>query len=290
MLKTCLKHDLRALMRLWWILGTAIGGISLLVGGSIRIFAEAIIHESDDILINLFAIAAVFIAFGGFMALCFGGVATTILIYWRMYTHFYTDQGYLTFTLPVKRSTQYLSKVLAGLILNACTMGCYVVGIALIFFVGLPPEAFGTGDLFELYGEIFNIVIKGAFEYAGVWVVLWTLLAILLLVVMELVNSAVIYFCITLGAVIVKKYKLLAGIGVYYVFNIAVTIAAQFLAQLIIPGMMVLTALVLSTSGFNLMALAVTAALLILLFFMACVATTIHFITVGLLERRLNLA
>ena len=63
-----------------------------------------------------------------------GMTVSFILIFWRMYTHFYTDQGYLTFTLPAKPSHILLS---AGVIL------LYTLFHWLVFNV-----LRGTGDVF----------------------------------------------------------------------------------------------------------------------------------------------
>ncbi len=49
MLKTCVKYDLKAILRLWWIVAVSMLGASLVAGIGIRLFTESVrISELGD--------------------------------------------------------------------------------------------------------------------------------------------------------------------------------------------------------------------------------------------------
>ena len=103
-------------------------------------------------------------------------------------------------------------------------------------------------------------------------------------------SVGLIQLCITIGSVVAKKQKLLASIGIYYAVNIGTSTVSQIAVNIgvifLMPGILVLvesaTALVCYTS------LALALLLGILIF--AAFAMVLHFVALGLLERKLNLA
>ena len=142
MLKKCLKYDLRAVHRIWWILAVTMVAASAVVAICIRALAQNMWNMTEEssgleVLITLFGGAGAML---GFIAMVACLSVSVILVYWRTYTHFYTDEGYLTFTLPVKRSTLYLSKVITAAIVELSTGLLFVLGIALILLVAPPTE------------------------------------------------------------------------------------------------------------------------------------------------------
>ncbi len=286
MLKTCLKYDLKALLRIWWIIAVSMLGAALLAGLGIRAFLEFTASENAGALkiLGVFGMLAAMLCIIG-MAGAFTG--TLILVYWRMYTHFYSDQGYLTFTLPVKRSTLYLSKVLAGTVIEAATALIFVVGIAWILLIAPPAEAgqLLNAAIYTQLGFLLGLLGQGV----GLWLIAWIPLVLLLLVLLQLCASGLMYLCITIGAVVAKKHKLLAGIGIYYLVNAGVSLVTQIGGIFLFSGLVEVIAAIANTGG-NVVFMTITVLLGIVCLLAACVACTFHFITVGKLERQLNLA
>ena len=228
MLKKCLKYDFRSVFRLWWIMAVSMLGAAVVAGLGIRFFSQC--AASPDVPEGLLVLSS-FTMIGSMfclMAMVMGMTVSFILVFWRMYTHFYTDEGYLTFTLPVKRSTLYLSKVIMGTLLQFATILVLIFGVLFIALVAPPTESgefFLSFEAFEAIGEFFAT----SWEACGAWVILWvpTVLAILLL--LGLFQSGLIYLCITIGAVVAKKQKLIAAIGIYYGVNTAVGLIGEFI-------------------------------------------------------------
>ena len=112
MLKKCLKYDLRAVGRIWWILAASMAGAFIVASLSLRVLVQSTLDPDPSSVLLTLSIFGGLISILCVFAIFAAMTVSIILVYWRTYTHFYTDEGYLTFSLPVKRSTLYLSKVL----------------------------------------------------------------------------------------------------------------------------------------------------------------------------------
>lgn len=287
MLKTCLKYDFKSVMRLWWILAVSMAGAAVIAGLGLRFFTQCTIREDVAPALSILSIFAMFGSMLCLFAMIAGTVISFILVFWRMYTHFYTDEGYLTFTLPVKRSTLYLSKVIMGTVVQAATLLIVILGILFVVMVAVPTEG---GEIFNsmIFEEIFTS-LSDLWQTVGWWLWLWIPLILVLLVLYGLWANGLIYLCITIGAVVAKKHKLLAAIGIYYLVNSMVSFVMQMIGVLLSSGVtwiFVVTAL----KGGITLNLTVTIVLLIAVCLLACMAATLHFITINKLERKLNLA
>lgn len=288
MLKKCLKYDFEAVLRTWWILAVSMLGASVIAGLGFRFFSQCMM--ADDLNEGLMMLS-VFVAIGSYfclLAMIMGMTVSFILIFWRIYTHFYTDQGYLTFTLPVKRSTLYLSKVIMGTVLEVATVGILILGILFMVLVVPPTEGgefFLSLDWLSAIGEVLGQLV----DVAGWWLILWIPTGVAILLLFALFQNGLIYFCITVGAVVAKRHKLIAAIGIYYGVNVAVGLIGEIIFLFLTAG---ITAIIMAAlaSGGVIMGLTITAILFIVALAMAVLSTILHFMTVNKLERKLNLA
>ena len=289
MLKKCLKYDFRSVMRLWWIIAVSMVGASILSGLGIRFFTQCMMQDDLSVGLSLLSIFTFFISVLLILALAAGTTVSFILVFWRMYTHFYSDEGYLTFTLPVKRSTLYLSKVIMGTILQAATVVILILGVAFIMLVAVPTT---DGSLLDtsIYQEMADAFgLPALVESAGWWLALWVPLALVIALLMGLWGNGLIYLCITIGAVIAKKLKLLAAIGIYYLVSSIVSVVGQIGTMFLSAGISgIFTAA--AESGGSVLNLTITTVMLIVALLLACMVTIVHFITVNKIETKLNLA
>ena len=288
MLKKCLKYDFEAVLRTWWILAVSMLGASVIAGLGFRFFSQCMM--ADDLNEGLMVLS-VFVAIGSYfclLAMIMGMTVSFILIFWRIYTHFYTDQGYLTFTLPVKRSTLYLSKVIMGTVLEAATVGILILGILFIALVVPPTEGgefFLSLDWLSAIGEVLGQLV----DVAGWWLILWIPTGVAILLLFALFQNGLIYFCITVGAVVAKRHKLIAAIGIYYGVNVAVGLIGEIIFLFLTAGITTIIMAALASGGV-IMGLTITAILFIVALAMAVLSAILHFMTVNKLEQKLNLA
>lgn len=288
MLKKCLKYDFAALMRTWWILAISMLSAGVIAGLGFRFFSQCMVADNVN---EGLAILSAFVALGSYfciLAMIMGMTVSFILIFWRIYTHFYTDEGYLTFTLPVKRSTLYLSKVISATVLQAATIGVLMLGI-LFMVVVVPPteggEFFISMDWLSGIGDFLRMLV----DLAGWWLLLWVPVTFAIVILLALFQTGLIYLCITIGAVMAKRHKLVAAIGIYYGVNMAVGIVGEILLLLLASGIAAIIYAAAAAGG-AVLGLTVTAILVIFALALAVLSAILHFMTVNKLEKKLNLA
>ena len=138
MLKKCLRYDLKSVFPYW-----IIGAITMLVAsipGGLALRAQKIhAGELDRFQWEILVIILVYFIGAAFFIL------SSLLIYIRFYKHFFSDEGYLTFTLPVKRRTLFTSKVLNGVIWQALTV-VVVIASVIIMYLFVPSTNSGVSN------------------------------------------------------------------------------------------------------------------------------------------------
>lgn len=155
----------------------------------------------------------------GFSSLFVGAslYGTVIVLAYRYHKNFNTDEGYLTFTLPVKVDSLIWSKTLSGLLWMLAGIGATVVN-ALIILLWLIPEIL----------KMSGITFSNYLSHIGRWFARnlaspesWALLIVIVLVVLAWIvwYLGIIFLSLSIGGVIAQKHKGAAGIGMYLVLN-----------------------------------------------------------------------
>lgn len=278
MLKKCLKYDLRASFKLWLILTivalslSVIGGLSL--GGATA--------ESELVLLPILFF---FLGFPSLFSIAAYPVATVIILGVRCYRNFYTDEGYLTFTLPVSRRTHFHSKLISSAIYIAASA---VVTVLSLGIVVLLSSIVGNGEIFLdafILTDFAELFAGSGFH--GAMVIILSLIIVLLLEVTALLWF---YFCIIFGSTIAKRLKILAIILTAYIGEMIVMVSAYLL---LFFGAITLVAVV-DTFSERLMGPVGYAfawvILLIIAAMIAMVGALFYRYCVSSLEKRLNLA
>ncbi len=280
MLKTCLKYDFRAI-RGWvgWMVA-AILGCSAVSGLSLQLTIHLSATEADSvpaIVLMIFAIILFAVGYFGLMAaFCVG----YYLPFVRFYRNFFTDQGYLTFTLPVKRSTLYLSKVITGTVAQLAVSVAFVLGILTMAVLGAEAET----DWSTVLGTIGDVIRL----YDG-RPLLWILPALLCVLAFVLLSNGMAYLALVIAGTRIRRMQVFAAIGICSGFNYAVQIVGFILA--ICFGFAAFTLWEAAVAaGSAVMFWVVAALILIAAMIIGCIALIFHNIAAGTLERRLNLA
>ena len=272
---------MRATLPIWLFLSGIALASSFLMGLSIRqmIFAE----EDAGIVFGTLGVSLSIAILSGY------AIATLVFVCLRFYQNFYTDEGYLTFTLPVKRSTLYFSKVLSGVIFVSLSTLVILSSVALALLMVPSSATNSTPVLFEVLD-----FLKSAFQTLFVnakdkiTITIMAVLYLLILLSFMVFEVLALYLCITIGSVIAKKLKVLFAILCYYGANTAIGIVstvAQFLLILFaVPIMTVLSAL--SEDAFSALVVMV---LVCVLGFIITVTALVYYATEKLIEKKLNL-
>ena len=285
MFKKLLKYDMKSIANVWWILAVSVLGASVLASFLLRFCME----NDGNGAFAIFMVLAMLMLFVCLLGIIMSVVVTEILVYLRFYKNFYTDEGYLTFTLPVSRKMLLLSKTLNALIWTGAHLLLYVV-CALIFMLIVPPAEAGGGFFNPVAFEWLGQTLSEAWNTIGAWLIVYMVEVLLLFTLALTFSINLIHYCITMGAVIAKKMKLLAAIGIYYLVNMILSFVMQFAALFGTLALEVGFSGMLANASQNLQSAAVAVVLLLVCAIVAAISCTLYFMTLGKLERKLNLA
>lgn len=214
MLKKLLKYDLKAVFKYWWIAAISTLGLSVLGGFAVTVLRDTVSTEPEKkvpIILEILSSIALPLVYLGFIAL---GILTVIMIFARYYKNFFSDEGYLTFTLPVKKSELINSKVIMGVISSLATSFVVLVNIIIILVIGFFDNIIKP-DFWKEFSEFFSEVFKSL----GVYTFVYVLEIILVVFLANLLSTLFLYDCVAIASMLVKKAKVITAIGIYYVAN-----------------------------------------------------------------------
>lgn len=198
----------------------------------------------------------------------------------RFYKNLISDEGYLTFTLPVTAGQILNSKILSAFIWRILSGIVLVLNIIIVCLGVLPT-------MVELYADnyvrlFFDTLFDGIQKFISIGEFVGLIVSgIFFLIVLEVLNLGILYLSLTLGGVIAQKHKALAGIGLYLALNSAVSTAIQIGYYILMTAMSVAAEV-----SFGMVILF----LVIGTVFVAGVSLVIYFIIRNLLTNKLNLA
>lgn len=139
--------------------------------------------------------------------------ASVFYALWRYYRSRFTEEGYLTYTLPVNNHQLMLSSILASvleiLLVGLATVAAMAMAFG-IFAAGLPwneVDSTSWGLLWSRWGELLDSLRPVAGD---------VLLVLLNMVLMGLATLLTLMLAVTIGATAAKKHPILLAIAVYY--------------------------------------------------------------------------
>lgn len=145
------------------------------------------------------------------------GVVTTLLMVYRFYKNYMTDEGYLMFTLPVNRHQLIWTKLLSALIYTAASAVAVILSILLV----LLPIADWSGFWGELREFLAAAMESFQFGVPGPLLLLW----IAVLAVLTVFSGfLMVYAAIALGHSF-SNHKILLSVVFFIAFSLAMQVA-----------------------------------------------------------------
>ena len=227
-----LKHEWRAtrgivalLCVIILISGVTIGGVmyymlrtesqqsenvSLAEGG----FA-IVVEEEDAAMSDLAMVLCMVLLSCGIVAIAVCCAAVVFFLVYRFYKRCFTDEGYLTFTLPVSNHQILLSSIVNCIIGTLLVILAAALAAAIIFGMFLLAinsiQTILWADVWTAWNEVWqqlrdsfvkNIDQLALLGFSSIASALGSLICLML--------------SVTVGAMLARKYKILAAVGVYY--------------------------------------------------------------------------
>ena len=226
-----------------------------------RYGSTALPEEADDEgMSDSTMVLCVLLVMAGVIAIAVCTAASLFFVIYRFYKRCFTDEGYLTFTLPVNNHQILLSSITNCIFCELLTFVAAAAAAAIIggmFLLALnSTQTIVWADVWVSWEEVWQQLVdsfrKNADQLAlaGFSSIVGSFSELILLMV-----------AVTIGALIAKKHKLMAAVGVYYgigmvqsfvmsMVMVNATTSENVNALLASPGIMGLT---LSVCGYFLM-------------------------------------
>ena len=144
MLKKLLKYDFKSVFKYWWIAALSSFVLAFAGGGSISILNS---ERELPLIVQPFTIIGLVLVIISFVVFA---ILSIILVYTRFYKNFFTDEGYLTFTLPVKRTQLLNSKLLMSVGTIFITSAVCVLNVLVMLCIGFADQIFTK--IFQKHG------------------------------------------------------------------------------------------------------------------------------------------
>ena len=275
MLKKLLKYDFNAIFKYWWI--GALTTVILAIAGA---GCGSILETEKELPggVTVFAtIGIVLVVLGIFAFIIF----SELLVYVRFYKHLFTDEGYLTFTLPVKRHQILSSKLISGFICGILTALVAVVDGAIIILTTFRKEFFYDGWYKDLTASLKEFIA----DFGGVNLIIQSIELILLAFLSLAFSILFTYLCITFAGAISKKSKLASAILIYYG---ATSISSVFMYMFYFFGVDAVNGWMYDMQR-DTEVMVYTLLLLLAIFFITMLCVGAYTLNYRLLDRKLNL-
>ena len=212
-----LKHEWRATRGTLGILCLISLGASLMGGLTMRYLIGASEQHTQH---NLIVVLNVLGLVAAVIAVSIAGVAALVLLIGRFYKSRFTDEGYLTFTLPVNGHQILMTSIVTSVVEMIAICLAVVVSVLLMAFIGVSGVE-GFWEEFPGAAARFFQMLREAIGFRSVGYVLLGILVMLSGLVGE---SCVIMLSVSLGALVAKKHKILLALLFYYLIHMAISV------------------------------------------------------------------
>lgn len=280
MFSKLLKHEWKANAALLGLLSLCAIGAGLLGGGvlwAIRALSEQANEQLQGSLTGISGLSTLLF----FLILSIAAYAFAVLFInvMRFYKSRYTDEGYLTFTLPVTAKQIFLSSFVYMLLWQVISVVVVAIAMACMLLIGLPKE------VLETIKPIASVLtgLDGILETLPGYR-LYSVLLTVQVVFKPVYGIVLLMTSVTLGAVIAKKHKIWTAIGMYFGIQLAVGIVESILSA--VPTLMLLFTGLMGGENY-LYNLSVTAGLGIAL--QVGLSIGFFFLSTNLMQKKLNL-
>lgn len=214
-----LKHEWRATKGILALLCVIVLIAGITIGSVMHYIVwndqnGAFVSMSDaGIATKFVSVACVFLIMAGVGAVAICSAGSLFFLIYRFYKRCFTDEGYLTFTLPVTTHQILLSSLVNTIIgeLIMIVAVCLSVGIAALLFLAAFPENLIWADVSVGLKEAFSQMWASLVEHFDVLASM-TATGI----ISALSGLVVLMLAVTIGAMVARKHKILAAVGVYY--------------------------------------------------------------------------
>ncbi len=284
MLGKIMKYEWRGLRFPLLLMAAILGGITVLICAIIFMLNPKL----DNAISGFTSIMLVLCFLFYFLGIMVCSLGSMLIIAIRFYKSCYTDNGYLTHTLPVKTTTLLAGKVIMSAIcylLMFVWIGITVViigGAAFVHIVNLSGISFS-----EASSQLFPLLSTIADEFRDVYgtsLASFAAYFIVVAIISAIACTIIVLGCVSLGQ-LYAKHRIVGAIIAYFGVQIVQQIVS-YISSLPIYSRMLST----ETISANItLSSAVTPSSIVFLVFSVVLAVAMYFINLHMMTKRLNL-
>ena len=284
MLVKLLKYEWSGLFSPLLILLIVLGGTAALTCGVIL----TITPKYNETIAWYSAMALVFSIFLYYFGLIGCTLGTTLIIAVRFYKTCYTDQGYLTHTLPASATQILNAKIIASILAYLLMLLAIAATIFIIFEVGL-HHAFSLmsgeqDELRRIVEQEFSFILSEFSDVLGISLGGYIAYLIFFSVIALFANVVTILGCVSLGQ-LYAKHRIIGAIAAYFI--------VQFVMQIInnICFIPMYTKMMIDSYNSEVLSLfgILSPTLNLSLFMAVVVAVIMYFVNLHMMTKKLNL-
>ena len=215
MLKKLIKYEWKGLIFPFVIMLIVLAGTTLLTC-AVLLTINPKYDESVQVYSAMALMLSIFLYYFGMIGCTLG---TTLIIAIRFYKTCYTDQGYLTHTLPVTTHQILIAKIAIAFFVNILMALAILFSVFIIIQVGiLHITSFYTDspELKWIFKDMFSIVLNEFSNVFGIHLPSFLIYMILYSIISEIANVVIIFGCISLGQ-LYAKHRILGAIASYFI-------------------------------------------------------------------------
>lgn len=229
MLRKAIKYEWKASVRGMLPLYLAMLALSVVTH-----FAQRYLDAGGDIrIINTLSVITMILFFAGLFAISISAIVLTVQ---RFYRSFFSNEGYLTMTLPLSTHKLILSRLIVSVIWYALSFFACVLSVFIMIAGGKELKLF-PGALRELFSALRELIQRSEGKVIGGAVLLCFEL-LLCWVLFSALCSLTIYAAMAIGHSFNKHKSLLSvvfAIAFYQIGSFAGVISLSELAERIFP-------------------------------------------------------
>lgn len=214
-------------------------------------------------------------------------IGTSLIIVIRFYKTCYTDQGYLTHTLPVSTKQILNAKLLAAIITELLMVLGIVATLLIIIEVGLHhilsfiPE-YSYDEVLSMISREFAYTFRDFEDELGISLALYIVYLVVCSIIGLITNVVTIFGCVSLGQ-LYAKHRIVGAIAAYFVVQIVMQILGYLISIPMYTRMLVNASH--DATVFSIMSPTMNLTLLMTVI----VAIAMYFINLHMMTRKLNL-
>lgn len=221
-----LKYEFKSQQKLLTTLSFAALGAGLVGGLALWLLIDVLENVENVTASAVGSILSTILLFGVILGIVGYVIAVWILLLYRFYKHHYSEEGYLTFTLPVTAHQTLLATIVNMVIWEVIALVTCLCAICMIFAPGLAfvwkhsiPE---TKMVWQEITAAFSELGNGYFT-----------LQILMYVASWLYSLIIPLTCISLGCLLTKKYRILTSFAIYYGLHLGMSLISGIITVIV---------------------------------------------------------